>query len=207
MKMPPLRFPKELESLKGLILFFFILMAANLFWKYNVQGDEAPTANSLVTFWGLDISAPFVMMADHVARVSAAILHFFGSEAELQADNILRHPNGHSAQIIWACTGLKQAYICFCIIAFSRGPWSKKLWFIPLTLLVVYLFNIFRITVIVACINRHPDWFNFLHLYAFKYVFYGIIFLMWIFWEEKIVNKEQPKDRTTDSTPAPTQTS
>jgi len=207
MKMFPLKFPKELESMKGIILFFVILMAANLFWKYNVQGDEAPTANSLVTFRGLDISAPFVLMAHHVAQVSAAILHFFGSKAELLPDNILRQPNGHSAQIIWACTGLKQAFICFCVIAFSRGTWSEKLWFIPLTLLVVYLFNIFRITVIVACMNRHPDWFDFLHLYVFKYIFYGVIFLMWVFWEEKIVDKEHPKDQTTDSTPRSTQTS
>lgn len=144
-------------------------------------------ADSMVTFWGMDISAPFTSMALHVARVTTCILHFFGSGVILEPTNILRHSNGNSVLIIWACTGIKQAYICFCILVFSRGPWVKKLWYIPLSLFVVYFFNIFRISFIVACIENHPTWFHFLHLYAFKYVFYGIIFLMWVYWEEKIV--------------------
>jgi exosortase/archaeosortase family protein len=189
MKTPAFKFPEKLEPLKGIILFFVILTVANVFWKYNVLGDESPTVDSPVTFWGLDISAPFIWMARDVARVSAAVLHFFGSRVVLEPSNMLRHPNGNSVMIVWACTGLKQAYICFCILTFARGPRLKKLWYIPLSLLVVYLFNIFRITCITACIDQHPQWFEFLHLYAFKYVFYGIIFLMWVYWEEKIANK------------------
>src|ERR1035437_3108364 len=163
MKRPTLRFPEKLEPFKGVILFGIILMLSNFFWKYDVLGDEAKSVDSMVTFWGFNISAPFIWMAHHVSHVSLMILHFFGSGVVLDPSNILRHQNGHSVQIIWACTGIKQAYICFCILAFSRGPWLKKLWFIPLSLLVVYGFNIFRITFIVACIDNHPNWFEFLH--------------------------------------------
>jgi len=191
MKIPSSIFPEKLEPYKGVILFFVVLMGTNLFWKYNILGDESMKADSMVTFWGMDISAPFTRMALHVASVTTGILHFFGSGVILEHSNILRHTNGNSVLIIWACTGIKQAYICFCILAFSRGPWSKKLWYIPLSLIVVYIFNIFRITFIVACIENHPTWFQFLHLYAFKYVFYGIIFLMWVYWEEKIVGMKK----------------
>ncbi len=190
MKIPHFRFPAKLEPFKGVILFGIILMLSNFFWKYDVLGDESKSVDSLVTFWGINISAPFVWMGHHVSRVSVAILHLFGSGVVLDPSNILRHTNGHSVQIIWACTGIKQAYICFCILAFSRGPLHKKMWFIPLSLLVVYAFNIFRITFIVACIENHPNWFEFLHLYAFKYVFYGIIFLLWVLWEERFVEKD-----------------
>ena len=190
MKRPSLNFPEKLEPYKGVIIFFVILMGTNLFWKYDVQGDESLTVNSLVTFWGLDISAPFTWMAYHVAHVTVFLLHLTGSKVVLEPSNILRYPNGNSVLIIWACTGIKQAYICFCILAFSRGSLLKKLWYIPLSLLVVYFFNIFRIVFIVASIENHPGWFNFLHLYAFKYVFYGLIFLMWVFWEEKFVEKK-----------------
>ena len=191
MKIPSSIFPEKLEPYKGVILFFVVLMGTNLFWKYNILGDESMKADSMVTFWGMDISAPFTWMALHVASVTTGILHFFGSGVILEHSNILRHTNGNSVLIIWACTGIKQAYICFCILAFSRGPWTKKLWYIPLSLIVVYIFNIFRITFIVACIENHPTWFQFLHLYAFKYVFYGIIFLMWVYWEEKIVGMKK----------------
>lgn len=195
MKIPSFKFPEKLESLKGIILFFVILMIANIFWKYNVLGDESTGPDSMVTFWGLDISAPFNWMTLHVARATYAVLHFFGSTVMLDQENMLRYSNGNAVLIIWACTGIKQAYICFCILAFSRGPWSNKLWYIPLCLLDVYLFNIFRIAIIAACVENHQNWFDFLHLYFFKYIFYGVIFLMWVFWEEKINVKEKTKSK------------
>jgi exosortase/archaeosortase family protein len=194
MKISDIKLPEKLIPFKGVILFAVILMLSNFFWKYNILGDESEGLNSTITFWGLNISAPFVWMAKHVAWVCESTLQFFGSAIYLRPDNILGFPNGNSVQIIWACTGLKQAYIFMCIIAFNRGSWRKKVWFIPLGLLVVYLFNIFRIVFIAACIENHPNWFHFLHLYAFKYLFYGIIFLMWVLWEEKIVGKEENKN-------------
>jgi len=188
MKKSIFKLPEKLAPYRGVIGFAVILTISNLFWKYNVLGDES---NTQVTFLGLDISETFIFMAKHIAQVTATILHFLGWNVSLDSTNMVRHETGNSAQIIWACSGLKQAYIYFCIIAFSRGPWLKKLWYIPLGLLIVYLFNIFRITVIVACIDQHPNWFEFLHLYFFKYLFYGVIFGMWVYWEEKIVGKNK----------------
>jgi exosortase/archaeosortase family protein len=189
MQLPSHHFPKKLEPYKGVIWFAIILMAANFFWKYDVMGDESSRFDSIVTFWGINISAPFVWMANHVTQVTYHLLKFMDFNISVQPANIVQHANGHSVQIIWACTGLKQAYIFFCIIAFYRGPWLKKLWFIPSGFLVVYAFNIFRIAFIVAIVGKHPEWFELLHLYLFKYLFYLIIFLMWVFWEEKIAGK------------------
>jgi exosortase/archaeosortase family protein len=186
MKVRDIKLPDKLIPYKGPILFAVVLMLSNLFWKYNVLGDESESINSTVTFWGLDISPVFTRLAVHVASVTEKILQFLWIDVSLKPGNILGFPNGNSAIVIWSCTGLKQAYISFCILAFARGPWLKKLWYIPLTILVVYVFNIFRITFIVACIENHPGWFDILHLYIFKYLFYGIIFLMWVYWEEKI---------------------
>lgn len=182
-------FPEKLAPFKGIILFAVILMLSNYFWKYNILGDEASGLNSIITFWGINISAPFIWMAKHVAHASETILQTLGYNVRLKPDNILGFANGNSVQIIWACTGLKQAYIFICIIAFNRGPWIKKLWFIPLGLLLVYLFNIFRIACITACIEHHPDWFHILHLYIFKYAFYALIFIIWVWWEEKLAGK------------------
>jgi uncharacterized membrane protein len=41
-------------------------------------------------------------------------------------------------------------------------------------------------TMIIAAIRNNPDSFDFLHEGLYKYMFYGIIFLMWVLWEEKI---------------------
>ena len=193
METHPFNFQAKLEPIKGVLIFFIVLFVSNLFWKLSISGDEANSVDSMVTFWGINVSAPFNWMAHQVAYLTASVLHFFGYKVILEPSNILRHSNGNSVMIIWACTGIKQAYICICIIAFSRGPWHKKLWFIPLSLIIVYLFNIFRITFIAACMANHPNWFHFLHVYVFKYIFYGIIFLMWVLWEEVFVTKNQKK--------------
>ena len=180
------KIPESIEPYSGIIYFVVLLMLSHFFWKFTVLGDETET---IVTFFGMNISAPFNLMADHVAKVTTRMLEIMGYSISLSADNVVRHDNNVAVHVVWACTGLKQAYIFVCIIAFYRGTLKNKLWFIPLGLLVVYLFNIFRIVAITALIKEHPEWFYILHEHVFKYLFYVIIFGMWIYWEEVVSNK------------------
>ena len=186
------KIPESIEPYSGIIYFVVLLMLSHFFWKFTVLGDETET---VVTFFGMNISAPFNLMADHVAKVTTRMLEIMGYSISLSADNVVRHDNNVAVHVVWACTGLKQAYIFVCIIAFYRGTLKNKLWFIPLGLLVVYLFNIFRIVAITALIKENPEWFYILHEHVFKYLFYVIIFGMWIFWEEVVSKKTvQPKN-------------
>lgn len=180
--------PDWIKPYKGIIYFVIILLASHFFWKLTVKGDESDT---IVTFFGLNISAPFVFMSHHFAEITTKVLHFFGSAVHLGNDNILYYDNGNAVRIVWACTGIKQAYIFFCIIAFTRGPWIKKLWYIPLGLVVIYLFNLLRMVSIIGLSENHINWFDFLHGVLFKYLFYGVIFLMWMIWDEKIAQKKR----------------
>ena len=186
------KIPESIEPYSGIIYFVVLLMLSHFFWKFTVLGDETET---IVTFFGINISAPFNLMADHVAKVTTRMLEIMGYSISLSADNVVRHDNNVAVHVVWACTGLKQAYIFVCIIAFYRGTLKNKLWFIPLGLLVVYLFNIFRIVAITALIKEHPEWFYILHEHVFKYLFYVIIFGMWILWEEVVSKKTvQPQN-------------
>lgn len=192
MKRELLRIKKKLTPYSGVIYFAIILLVCHFAWKFLVLGDDT---DRQVTFLGNDISAPFQFMANHVARVTAGVLNFFGFDIQLFPNNVLKQENGFGIRIVWSCTGLKQAYIFFCIIAFYRGPFRKKLWFIPLGLVVVYLFNLFRIAAITALVQQHSDWFTFLHEYFFKYLFYAVIFALWVWWEEKFATvKEKNKN-------------
>lgn len=171
-----------LKPVSGLIYFVVILLLAHFVWKFSVIGDDT---NTLVTLFGNDISAPFNFMAAHVAQATTATLQFFGIDVQLQADNVIRHLNRHAVRIVWSCTGIKQAYIFVCILLFYKGPFRHKLWYIPLGLISVYLFNIFRISMITAIVGVQPNWFDFMHEHLFKYMFYALIFGMWVVWEEK----------------------
>lgn len=191
-KRKKIKLPDKLLPYKGVLLFFIVLFTSHFFWKFTVLGDES---DEVVTFFGWDISAAFNLMSKHVADAVYAILNFFGYEMKYYLKhNVLSHENGSAVRIVWACTGLKQAYIFSCIIAFAAGPILKKLWYIPSGLVVVYLFNIFRIAAITAIIKDYPNSFDFWHEHFFKYAFYGVIFLMWVFWEEKIRKEKVKKD-------------
>lgn len=182
--------PESLKPYKGIIYFVIILFASHYLWRFTVKGDEG---DIMVTFLGMNITAPFDFMAKHFAEAVAAVLHFFGSDVILAKENVLYYENGHAIRIVWSCTAIKQAYMFVCIIAFTHGPWKKKLWYIPLGIIAIYLMNLFRLTVITGSAENHFEWFHFLHEYLFKYLFYGFIFLLWIIWDEKIVQKEQKK--------------
>ena len=181
-----LKLPAALVPYSGVIYFVVILMVSHFVWKLTVLGDES---DLVVTFAGYDISAPFNFMASHVARATYSCLHFIGSDIRLEPWNVLRYPNDVAVRIVWSCTALKQAYIFICIIAFYKGPFLKKMWFIPAGLIVVYAFNIFRISAITFLIEKHPDWFGFLHEHLFKYMYYAVIFGMWVYWEERVCKK------------------
>lgn len=183
MKSMPLKFPEKLQPYKGVIYFVIVLFVSNFLWKWTISGDES---DALVTFFGIDISQPFNWMAAHIAIVSEKWLQFFGLNIQLEPYNILRNENGHAVRVVWACTGIKQAFIYLCILIFARGTWKRKLWYIPLGLGLVHFFNIFRIAAITALMLVNPNWFEFLHEQLFKYLFYGLIFLIWVIWEEKI---------------------
>ena len=110
--------PESIEPYSGIIYFVVLLMLSHFFWKFTVIGNETET---VVTFFGMNISAPFNFMADHVARVTAWLLETMGYAISLSADNVVRHNNNVAVHVVWACTGLKQAYICVCIICYSNS--------------------------------------------------------------------------------------
>ena len=182
--------PDKLKPYSGVIYFMIILLVSHFFWKFTVLGEDE---DEIVRFFGLNISQPFIFMASHTARVSHSILQWLGFNTTLSDLNIIRHTGtGNGVHIVWSCTGIKQAYILFCILAFYRGPLKHKLWYIPLGLLCVYLFNILRITFIAGLIDSHPQQFEFWHEYVTKYAFYAMIFGLWVIWEEKVRKTPNP---------------
>ena len=179
---------KYIEPLKpytDIILFVAALLVANYFWKFTVLGDES---GDQVTWFGMDITAPFDFMAAHIAHVVFWFIQLTNDTATFFEPSTIHFATGTGTRIVWSCTGLKQAFIWIIIMLAARGNWKHKLWFIPLGLVCAYLFNILRITLIAIAIEHHPEWFHMLHDYIFKYIFYGMLFLLWLWWTHRIAN-------------------
>ena len=180
--MPKLRFD-ILKPYTDIILFVVALLAANYFWKFTVLGDESGIQ---VTWFGLDITRPFDAMAHHITSIVYGLLSLTNEHVHFLEPNTLRFDTGTSTKIVWSCTALKQSFIWIVIMLVARGSWVRKLWFIPLGLACAYLFNILRIALIAMSIEHHPEWFDFLHEYLFKYLFYGMLFCLWLWWSERV---------------------
>jgi len=90
-----------------------------------------------------------------------------------------------SIYISSGCSGLKQFLQWIVLILIFPGPYRHKLWFMPVGLLLLYIFNVLRIIGLTFVHNYSPSYWNFFHLYFFRFLFYGIIFVLWVIWVEK----------------------
>jgi exosortase/archaeosortase family protein len=173
------------------------MFIANGLWKAFVNdGDLEPA----VTLFGINITWPFQAIQKEIIRVVGLLYGLFGLPYGLQHGTTFVFSNGQSSEIAWGCTGWKQAFIFACIIAFSRGPWRKKWWYILACLPLLHCFNVIRIAVVGSVLANNPSLFEVVHTYLFKYSFYMLIFLLWMFFEE--VFYQRPRRHKAESVAA-----
>ncbi len=87
------------------------------------------------------------------------------------------------------CNGLN-VMVIFIAFLFAYGNLSKSiLWFIPLGLLVIHLFNLLRILLLFHVTISMPDFLYFSHKYLFTAFIYIAVFGMWALWIFKVNEK------------------
>lgn len=173
----------KLGVYQGIMLFLIVMFASNFFWKLTVKGDENGLEASFLCF---DLSVLFSSLCHHLASVVHFISNLLGITTYL-SDTTIYHLNGEGVRIVWGCNGIKQSFIFMMIMLFARGPMKHKLWFILLGLFCVYLINISRLLLLTYIVRDYPESFDFWHGGVTKYGFYGLIFLMWVLWNDCLV--------------------
>ena len=171
------------ERYRDILLFAVCLFAANGLWKLMIRGDEITNE---VMWLGMDVTAFFRALSEHIARVVFRVTCLFTDTAHFREPSSIAFDSGFAYMVVWSCTAVKQSFIWLVIMLFSRGPWQRKLWFIPLGWVVAYAFNILRITAVGLLSSRQPELFAFYHEFVFKYLFYAVLFAMWVWWTERV---------------------
>jgi Transmembrane exosortase (Exosortase_EpsH). len=155
------------------------------FFNNNLTAKFVPWTEktALASFWVVNL----------VCRQPLCLLNYVDSSSskKIESRTLLSYDrlHGPTINIIWGCTGVKQLYILLLVILFSRGIWWKRFIYFLLGSFVLLLFNVMRISIITLLIKSNPESFEILHDVLFKYLFYGLIFLLWILWEEKFSGK------------------
>ncbi|NDW19526.1 exosortase/archaeosortase family protein [Dysgonomonas sp. 216] len=205
---------KLIKQNKDILCFLALFFFFDFVWKLCTS--EGENHDSLFIF-GKDYSEAVkplcIMVAKSVHWVTSVL---FGYDNFLYDDIAIRFEGAFlKLRIIWGCTGGKQILMFTFIMLFFYGPWKKKLWFIPSSIIFLYVLNVFRISAIAiitkdfypkwfigfnewyngrvwdSSVETHRlfqiDWFEFFHHDIFGWLYYlAGIFLLWLFWQEKI---------------------
>jgi len=70
------------------------------------------------------------------------------------------------------------------ILLCSRGDYRHKIWYWVVSIAVLVGYNILRLTLLTYIVRDHIEWFDFMHERVMKYIFYGVMFMLWVLWDE-----------------------
>ena len=118
------------------------------------------------------------------------LLELFSYDTEIIAgDRLVRIVDTVGVSVGEPCIGYGVITFFIALIVSFPGPWSKKIWFIPLGVLVIYLANLSRISLLAVSVQYDGSLWELNHKFLFKIVVYGIVFLLWSRWV-KMVKQE-----------------
>ena len=133
----------------------------------------------------------------NIVDMSKMIFSWFDVQTHIEFDNgmVILLLDAGNYRGIWVgdeCNGFKLFSIFIIFILAFPGPIKKKLWFIPLGLLMIHLANIIRVIALILINNYYPQYLDFNHLYTFTIFVYSIIFFLWYWWAKKYsISNEQ----------------
>jgi exosortase/archaeosortase family protein len=188
---------KWLIPYKSILLFLFLLFLFHFSWKLTIDGDRD---DEFMYFLGKDVTPEWFHTAClWLTSATAWFIRLFPEGQDLIINRIyMSFPvnAGWSIRIIWGCTGIKQMSIfCGIMLFYKCYPFLKyqwhKLWYVPVGCIVLTAYNIIRIGSTVLLTKGHPEKFDSLHDGIFRYIYYGIVFVLWMIWEERFAKKNE----------------
>ncbi len=103
--------------------------------------------------------------------------------------------NGQPAVVVGPpCNGLV-LYALFAgfVVAFP-GPWQRKLWYIPVGIVVIWGLNVLRVAALAVNQYYAHASVDFNHHYTFTFVVYAFIFGLWMLWAQRLSRTDNQTD-------------
>lgn len=159
-----------------IILFMLITVVFHkLWWQFSSSIKSAPGVINLANW-----------LATQVFESSYWVIHnFIDQQAIQEAINTIRFSNNGYIAVNESCSGLKQFYQIIVLFLIFPGPWKHKAWFIPMSIIIMHITNIFRIIFLGIILLWKPEHWHFIHDWIMRPFFYVVIFMLWVWWVEK----------------------
>jgi exosortase/archaeosortase family protein len=169
---------------KDLLLFFLIIIPFFLIYEYFEPAFiKIPLVFNVITF-----------LTQHILQVTSWTLATLFNLSNTIENDIIVLPGGQRLQMQFGCSGLEQFILIFFLLILLPGPWRQKLWFIPLSVLVIHFFNVIRFIGIAIQLNHSQQHFHFIHDWIFRPFIYLVIFFIWVAWVELFSKNKKISD-------------
>jgi exosortase/archaeosortase family protein len=176
----------KLNALRDVIIFALITLTIHFSYRYWVRTDYWPISNAM--------HAAHDKAGEIVFRQSTwFIRNILPIPITTDEYRVIHFENGGYIGINESCSGLKPIIQFILLFLVFPGPWKKKLWFIPMGVVIVHLTNLFRIVGLSVVTVTIPEYWKFSHDYVFRPFFYVVIFLLWVWWVEYLTPRPSPQ--------------
>jgi exosortase/archaeosortase family protein len=146
-----------------------------LWWQYSTEIKSLALVSNTADW-----------LARRVFEASFWIIrHTYDTNVIDEAVNTLRFSNRGWIAVNESCSGLKQFYQILVLFLLFPGPIKHKLWFIPLSIIIMHITNVMRIVVLGMITLWLPDYWDFSHDWILRPFFYVVLFLLWVWWVER----------------------
>lgn len=206
-------FLTQIEPIKGVVYFLFLFLFFEFIWKLCVHEADS---GGIVLVLGKDMTSLVYPICLWTAKATYWIVHDLFGYSNFRINGILIYFEGAlRLKIVWGCTGVKQMILFTFILLCYFGPRNKKFAYIIFSVFILNFINIVRLVVTVFIVKDgfpdwfisfnevlnntkwdnqpqtywrfYADWYHFFHDGLFKWIYYdGVMFLLWLFWQEKI---------------------
>jgi exosortase/archaeosortase family protein len=183
---------QHVRALVDVLIFAIIIIFFHLLWwngglhKLLLRSFAFKETEYLMT---RIVFAPSAWIVNHILGIEIRTI-----------DAIMYFSNNKAIEVNGTCSGLKQFYQWTLLMILFPGPWKKKLWFIPMGILIIHIVNVLRIVILAVIMNWNPDVWKFSHDWILRPFFYVVIFTMWMVWEERFRLPSLARKRRTGAT-------
>ena len=186
----------HLNAFKDVAIFMVILLFFHFLWRSFIRDILTVEFISSSANW---LAVQVYLQSKWVLELLSVNVTAFD---ELNIGGSLRHnvfyhaSNNGYVSVNSSCSGLKQFYQWFFLMALFPGPWKQKIWFIPTGLVIIHFVNVFRIVSMVFVTIYLSQYWDFIHDWILRPFFYVVMFLLWVWWNEKYHQRNTKETET-----------
>jgi len=167
------------HSLTEIGYFILITISIHFAWRlWEYQYDYAPFSYAVNRVEDRLVSIGFNQSVWVLEKI---LLYNFS----IKEHTIIFDSKG-SLRVFSGCSGLKQFAQFALLMILYPGPRKKKIWYIPVGIILMHVVNLIRLTGLAMVIANYPPLWDFCHDFLFKILFYAVIFALWVLWVEVI---------------------